>query len=469
MRSRRHSQLEHLQTAIEAIAVEYDQCLFASPLSSKKIQPLPDDVPSGLRSLYQRRKWEPPSLEATVFKKPTASQERHLAAQHRKSASIQKHNQKHSHKKSHPTKHRSAITTLDHFDTSSTNILEWSNPEGWSTWSDAPLFHPDVMPQRNESPQKMTPYKAEVDTKIQKWRLQSVLVHVQLRKISERLGNEGGASSTSSNREQQTFMKSSAPEFALVERLDSKLQSLDREIHDLSPYERQQTGLCRKQPLFSLFETKKNRVKKKKKKRRAKKKKKKIQHNAGNSVGTGNNIVIYNNNKMVDGTTTTTMKPLTALASSSQHDLSYTLHQRRKAREQKQKRNSVHVHRESVQSHRRLGITVEGLSKCQQLRRVFLDMVQVGVHADRAAFWVHDAVHQTLWTDNNNGSEKRITIHADSGLAGKCFLSGEAILVSDVYQNRLFNPKVDKGELCCVCVSVYVCNVFDGCIFFFLH
>jgi hypothetical protein len=30
------------------------------------------------------------------------------------------------------------------------------------------------------------------------------------------------------------------------------------------------------------------------------------------------------------------------------------------------------------------------------------------------------------------------------GIAGSCFMSGSAVLISDCYANRLFNPKVDR-------------------------
>ena len=50
------------------------------------------------------------------------------------------------------------------------------------------------------------------------------------------------------------FMSSKSKQFQLVRRLDAKLQALSTEIQDLSPYEREQTGLCRWVPKKSIFD-----------------------------------------------------------------------------------------------------------------------------------------------------------------------------------------------------------------------
>ena len=49
-------------------------------------------------------------------------------------------------------------------------------------------------------------------------------------------------------------MSSKSKQFQLVRRLDAKLQALSTEIQDLSPYEREQTGLCRWVPKKSIFD-----------------------------------------------------------------------------------------------------------------------------------------------------------------------------------------------------------------------
>jgi hypothetical protein len=143
---------------------------------------MPPDSPSGLRQLYQRRKWSPPhhhhdedtdpnSNAATPKKKLTAQEERKNAYEHRK------RNDHHHHHH-----HHDSSTNIIHLDNYNAyrhhgkNILDWSNPEHFRTWSDVPLFHPVLMPSRGSTNEQdpnniMTPYKASIDSETRRRRL----------------------------------------------------------------------------------------------------------------------------------------------------------------------------------------------------------------------------------------------------------------------------------------------------------
>jgi len=123
--------------------------------------------------------------------------------------------------------------------------------------------------------------------------------------------------------------------------------------------------------------------------------------------------------------------------------VSSSVHQQRKKRQKDAQLKKIKKKRESLTTHRTLKITTDSLSQSHLLRRTFLDQVRKYTKADRAGFWVYAPDNETLWTDDRNSTAK-ITIPRDSGVAGKCFISGEALLIHDVYKYPLFNPKIDK-------------------------
>jgi len=150
-------------------------------------QNLPADIPSGLRSIYHRRKWvAPPILEHPKDKAKRLSspaQKRKEAKRKRATHSSIHHIQRLASQK---LDRKSSSTTL-HLDSFKVDsVLSWSNPEGWSNWGDAPITHPVIMPKRSGT-SKLTPQKALIDSRVQRWRLESVKNHVRLRQITSRI------------------------------------------------------------------------------------------------------------------------------------------------------------------------------------------------------------------------------------------------------------------------------------------
>tara|TARA_B110000091_G_scaffold65572_1_gene72199 strand:- start:346 stop:918 length:573 start_codon:yes stop_codon:yes gene_type:complete len=168
------------------------------------------------------------------------------------------------------------------------------------------------------------------------------------------------------------FMSSKSKQFQLVRRLDAKLQALSTEIQDLSPYEREQTGLCRWVPKKSIFDD-----------------------SGGNGDGgTRQRPQSAGAQRKRKKKTTGKKKTskMTRVRNNSRFDLSNTLHRRKnaiqKGKDQKRK-NYMKRHRQKTKKNRSFNITSAGLSKCKQLRRLFIKHVKTIVSADRAAFWVY--------------------------------------------------------------------------------
>ena len=166
-------------------------------------------------------------------------------------------------------------------------------------------------------------------------------------------------------------MSSKSKQFQLVRRLDAKLQALSTEIQDLSPYEREQTGLCRWVPKKSIFDD-----------------------SGGNGDGgTRQRPQSAGAQRKRKKKTTGKKKTskMTRVRNNSRFDLSNTLHRRKKAVQKgkkKKKKNYMKRHRQKTKKNRSFNITSAGLSKCKQLRRLFIKHVKTIVSADRAAFWV---------------------------------------------------------------------------------
>ena len=363
--------------------------------TSTQIYNLPADMPSGLRNIYMRRKWSAPDLpleEETKNTKLSAVDKRLDAIRRRATHDSPAHKQRVSSQRRLLKRRSSIALDLDSFVVD--DVLTWSNPEGWGRWSDAPLYHPDVMPKRCGNVSKLTVQKAKVDAHVLKMRLTSVIDNIHMRKITDRI-------KINHDDKNVLLLSSSSPKFNLVGRLDFKLHTIDHEICELSAYERQQSGLARKRPKSAP-------------RRRRKKKLGKL-----------------NKKKML---TINTSKKLST-------------QQKRKKKFQAKHKKDVIRRRKDLQGYRTLTITSTDLSKSIKMRLLFLELVRSCVKADRAAFWVYNSEKNELWTDNQSkmdNSIKRISIQANSGVAGKCFSNGEALLIHDCYKYPLFNAKVDK-------------------------
>ncbi len=64
--------------------------------------------------------------------------------------------------------------------------------------------------------------------------------------------------------------------------------------------------------------------------------------------------------------------------------------------------------------------------------------------ADRCSIFIHDRLHNELWTKVAHGMEEVIRIPDNKGIAGFAFLSNEIQIVVDAYNDFRFNQEVDK-------------------------
>ena len=387
--------------------------------------PIAQDLPSGMRPLYQRRKWKPPMLTDPNEEKKgenTAVERRNEANKRRETHSSPYHKERMRAQR----KRRTSSINIDTYDTNSHSVLDWDNPEGWQNWSDTPLHHPDVMPIREEKPSAL---QADVDATVQSWRLNSIKSRVLLREFSER-------AKRSSSKEECNLLSSKSPEFHLVKKLDHKLQHMNFTTHDMSRYERELSGLCRVRPktapkrlLLKKINDKNTKNKNKNKHKIMKKRK----------------ITRHRKHQQLEDKHRRSLSPLAKRRIEKKEA-------RQMREKQKYKKN-----RYALTNQRTLTITAASLAESKQLRVTFLDIVRKCVHADKAAFWVHDKKNSMLWTDQEEQSSSKMTndqscgnrggrliIPSSAGIAGKCFTSGEATIINDCYRNPLFNPKVDR-------------------------
>ena len=63
--------------------------------------------------------------------------------------------------------------------------------------------------------------------------------------------------------------------------------------------------------------------------------------------------------------------------------------------------------------------------------------------ADRCSVWVVSEDRKTIWTKVAHGIEG-ITLPINSGIVGSAIVSGERIIIDDVYQDSRFNAEIDK-------------------------
>ena len=390
-------------------------------VSVSDTNPLAQDLPSGMRPLYQRRKWKPPMLtDPNDEKKGTSTPARRNKANKRRETHSSLY---HKERRAAQRKRSTSSIHIDTYDTNSHSVLDWDNPEGWQNWSDTPLNHPDVMPIREEKPSAL---QADVDATVQSWRLNSIKSRVLLREFIEK-------AKSSSSKEEENLLSSKSPEFHLVKKLDYKLQHMNFATHDMSRYERELSGLSRVRPktapkrllLKKINDKNKNRNKHKKLKKRK--------------------ITRHRKHQQLEDEHRRSLSPLAKRRI-----------EKKEARQMREKQKYL-KNRHSLTNQRTLTITAASLAESKQLRVTFLDIVRKCVHADKAAFWVYDKNNSTLWTDQEEQSSSKMTndqscdnrggrliIPSSSGIAGKCFTSGEAAIINNCYRNPLFNPKVDR-------------------------
>jgi HD-GYP domain-containing protein (c-di-GMP phosphodiesterase class II)/phosphoribosyl 1,2-cyclic phosphodiesterase len=76
--------------------------------------------------------------------------------------------------------------------------------------------------------------------------------------------------------------------------------------------------------------------------------------------------------------------------------------------------------------------------------RILADMGKALTSADRCSVWIVDEEKKTIWTKIAHGLENKLELPMDSGLVGHSIMSGEKILIDDVYDDDRFNRDIDK-------------------------
>ena len=75
--------------------------------------------------------------------------------------------------------------------------------------------------------------------------------------------------------------------------------------------------------------------------------------------------------------------------------------------------------------------------------RLLTDMGRTLVNSERASFWYWDKKQQQYWTLAALGSGK-IVVPEGAGIVGASIVNNEIIRIDDPYQDKRFNPEVDK-------------------------
>lgn len=88
--------------------------------------------------------------------------------------------------------------------------------------------------------------------------------------------------------------------------------------------------------------------------------------------------------------------------------------------------------------------------RAKELQSVFEHVFTNGktlFKAERASLFMLDEEKNELWSQIATGTGEKdvIKVKADSGIIGACVQSGELINVADAYEDKRFNPDVDKG------------------------
>jgi len=87
------------------------------------------------------------------------------------------------------------------------------------------------------------------------------------------------------------------------------------------------------------------------------------------------------------------------------------------------------------------------------------DMGRVLTNAHRCSVWIVDRESERIWTKVAHGIEP-IELPIDSGIVGSSILSGQKILIDDVYKDKRFNKEVDK-KTGYITKSMMVIPMFD--------
>jgi len=93
--------------------------------------------------------------------------------------------------------------------------------------------------------------------------------------------------------------------------------------------------------------------------------------------------------------------------------------------------------------------------------RILADMGKALTSADRCTVWIVNEEKKTIWTKIAHGLDEKLELPMDSGLVGYSIVSGEKILIDDVYNDDRFNRDIDK-ETGYSTKSMMVIPMFDS-------
>ena len=71
------------------------------------------------------------------------------------------------------------------------------------------------------------------------------------------------------------------------------------------------------------------------------------------------------------------------------------------------------------------------------------DLGRILVNAERLSFWYHDKERKSYWTLIASNVE-RIEVPEGQGIVGASIENNETLLINEPYQDKRFNPEVDK-------------------------
>ena len=92
----------------------------------------------------------------------------------------------------------------------------------------------------------------------------------------------------------------------------------------------------------------------------------------------------------------------------------------------------------------RLGKAISREKDINRLLPTIGELTRDILGADRCSIFIHDRLHNELWTKVAHGVEEVIRIPDSKGIAGFAFLSSEVQIVVDAYNDFRFNQDVDR-------------------------
>ena len=94
----------------------------------------------------------------------------------------------------------------------------------------------------------------------------------------------------------------------------------------------------------------------------------------------------------------------------------------------------------------KIGQAVAAEKDIDVLIKTIAEETKIALNADRCTVFLYDKVHNELYSKVATGLDagKELRISADKGIAGHVVKTGETINIKDAYNDKRFNPEVDK-------------------------